>query len=188
MSTQQKTTMEWRNIAELDDDPRNSRTHSAEQIDAIKASIREFGPTSPILTHGNVIKAGHARRQAAQELGLNEFPCVDLSHLTDDQARAYVIADNRLAEKGAGWDYDRLISEFEELEKQGFDATVTGFDEAEIANIVRGFDETQNDNEMPERTLGPEQYLVLVECTSEREQQTVFERITADGYNARIMS
>ena len=157
MSKQQKTTMEWRRIAELDDDPRNSRTHSAEQIDAIKASIREFGPTSPILTHGNVIKAGHARRQAAQELGLDEFPCVDLSHLTDDQARAYLIADNRLTEFGSGWDHEVLLAEreyFDSISDVSFD--VTGFSDSDMDSIaealssINGQDETIEDPPIPD--------------------------------------
>lgn len=87
---------------------RNSRTHSAGQIAAVAASIREFGFTNPVLVCGDgTIVAGHGRVLAARKLGLAEVPCIDVSHMSDAQMRAYVIADNKLAEQ-AGWDDDLL--------------------------------------------------------------------------------
>ena len=111
---------------------RNSRTHSAEQVAQIAASITEFGFTNPVLVDGagNVI-AGHGRLQAARMLGLTEVPCVDLSHLTDAQRKAYIIADNKLA-LNAGWDEELLRLEFEELTGMGFDLELTGFSLDEI--------------------------------------------------------
>lgn len=83
---------------------RNSRTHSAEQVDQIAASIKEFGFLNPIIIDGeNGIIAGHGRVMASKKLGVKELPCVDASHLSETQKRAYIIADNKLA-LNAGWD------------------------------------------------------------------------------------
>ena len=127
-------------VADLVPYARNSRTHSAAQIDKIAASIREFGFLNPIIADGeNGIIAGHGRVMAAQKLGLETLPVIEASHLTDAQRRAYVIADNRLA-LDAGWDNDLLKIELHDLDAQGFDLTLTGFDLDEMAEI---FDPTQ---------------------------------------------
>ena len=82
---------------------RNSRTHSDEQIDQIARSIQEFGFLAPIIINEkNEIIAGHGRLMAAKKIGMDEVPCIDASHLTDAQRKAYVIADNKLPEL-AGW-------------------------------------------------------------------------------------
>ena len=117
---------------------RNSRTHSKEQVDKIAASIREFGFLNPIITDGqNGIVAGHGRVLAAQKLGLESLPVIEAAHLTDAQRRAYVIADNRLA-LDAGWDNELLKVELQDLDGQGFDLTLTGFDVGELTAL---FDE-----------------------------------------------
>ena len=117
---------------------RNSRTHSDEQVAKIAASIKEFGFTNPVLTDGeNGIIAGHGRIMAAQRLGLESVPVIELSHLNENQRRAYIIADNRLA-LDAGWDDEMLRVEFEALSEEGFDLELTGFSLDEMANI---FDE-----------------------------------------------
>lgn len=118
---------------------RNSRTHSDEQIAKIAASIKEFGFLNPIIIDGdNGIIAGHGRVMAAQRLGIKELPCIEASHLTEAQRRAYVIADNRLA-LNAGWDDDMLRIELDELGEMGFDLELTGFSLDEIDAL--GFDE-----------------------------------------------
>jgi DNA modification methylase len=119
-------------VADLVPYARNSRTHSAAQVDKIAASIREFGFLNPIIVDGqNGIVAGHGRVMAAQKLGLDTLPVIEAGHLTEAQKRAYVIADNRLA-LDAGWDNDLLKVELQDLDAQGFDLTLTGFDLAEI--------------------------------------------------------
>lgn len=119
---------------------RNSRTHSDEQVSQIAASIREFGFLNPIIIDGdNGIIAGHGRVMAAQRLGIDSLPCVDASHLSDLQRRAYVIADNKLPEL-AGWNDEMLMLEFNDLAIHGFDLSLTGFDLDEISKI---FDETK---------------------------------------------
>jgi DNA modification methylase len=115
---------------------RNSRTHSPQQVDKIAASIREFGFLNPIIVDGeNGIIAGHGRVMAAQKLGLSDLPVIEASHLTEAQRRAYVIADNRLA-LDAGWDNDLLKVELQDLDSQGFELTLTGFELGEIGNLL----------------------------------------------------
>ena len=111
---------------------RNSRTHSAEQVDQIAASIKEFGFLNPIITDGeNGIVAGHGRVMAAKKLGLKELPCIDASHLTETQRRAYIIADNKIA-INSDWDTEMLRVEFDELKEADFDLELTGFSLDEI--------------------------------------------------------
>ena len=110
---------------------RNSRTHSDEQIAQIAGSIKEFGWTQPILVDGEAgIIAGHGRLAAARKLGMTEVPVIELSHLTPTQKKALIIADNKLA-LNAGWDNEMLALEFEELEIEGFDLSLTGFGDEE---------------------------------------------------------
>jgi DNA modification methylase len=115
---------------------RNSRTHSAAQVDKIAASIREFGFLNPVITDGsNGIIAGHGRILAAQKLGIDEVPTIDAAHLTDAQRRAYIIADNRLA-LDAGWDDEMLRVELGDLQANGFDLALTGFNLDEISALM----------------------------------------------------
>jgi hypothetical protein len=114
---------------------RNTRTHSEAQVAQIAGSIREFGFTNPVLIDGeNGIIAGHGRVLAAQKLGLGEVPCIRLSHLTDTQRRAYIIADNKLA-LNAGWDEELLGLELADLREDGFDLELTGFDGDELGQF-----------------------------------------------------
>ena len=123
-------------VAELIPYARNSRTHSPQQVDKIAASIREFGFLNPIIVDGkNGIVAGHGRVMAAQKLGLASLPVIEAAHLTEAQKRAYVIADNRLA-LDAGWDNDMLKIELQDLEAEGFDLSLTGFNPDEIGNFL----------------------------------------------------
>jgi DNA modification methylase len=115
---------------------RNSRTHSEAQVSQIVGSIKEFGFTNPILVdeEGKII-AGHGRLMAAQKLSLKTVPCIRLSHLTEAQKKAYIIADNKLA-LNAGWDLDMLKVELQELGGEGFDLSLTGFDDKELADLL----------------------------------------------------
>jgi len=124
--------VEYRPISDLKPSNRNARTHSRKQINQVARSIEEFGFTNPVLTDdtGRII-AGHCRLEAAKLLGLQEVPTLRLSHLNEAQIRAYMIADNKLAEN-AGWDKGILTIEFQELIELGFDLEFTGFSMAEI--------------------------------------------------------
>jgi ParB-like chromosome segregation protein Spo0J len=107
---------------------RNSRTHNESQVTQLAASIKEFGFTNPILLDGkNGIIAGHGRVMAAQKLGETKVPTIELSHLTEHQKRAYIIADNKLA-LNSGWDNELLALELDDLKDAGYDITLTGFE------------------------------------------------------------
>lgn len=115
---------------------RNARTHSAEQVAQIAASIVEFGFTNPILVDSmDGIIAGHGRLLAARKLGLPEVPVVVLDHLSETQRRAYIIADNKLA-LNAGWDEKMLAGELHELEKEGTDLALIGFSDEELEALL----------------------------------------------------
>ena len=117
---------------------RNARTHSAEQIAQIAASIVEFGFSNPILAGSDgVIVAGHGRWAASQKLGLELVPVVVLDHLSPTQRRALVIADNRIAEN-AGWDDAMLRVELDALRDDDFDLSLTGFDADALADLFEG--------------------------------------------------
>ncbi len=123
-------------VASLIPYARNSRTHSDAQVTKIAASIREFGFLNPIIVDGaNGIIAGHGRVMAAQKLGLSTLPVIEAGHLSEAQKRAYIIADNRLA-LDAGWDNDLLKIELQDLQADGFDLALTGFEIGEIAGFL----------------------------------------------------
>jgi len=127
-------------VADLIPYARNARTHSDAQVAQIAASIREFGFTNPVLIDAeDGIIAGHGRVLAARKLGMTEVPCVRLGHLTDVQRRAYILADNRLAEL-AGWDTEMLALEIADLRLDDVDLELLGFDEESL----RGLLETPN--------------------------------------------
>ena len=120
----------------------NSRTHSQEQVAQIAASIKEFGFTNPILTDGkNGIIAGHGRLEAARLLGLETVPTIELAHLTKEQRKAYIIADNKLA-LNAGWNIETLKAELEGLKELDYDMTLTGFTDEERSLLGMGVSET----------------------------------------------
>jgi hypothetical protein len=128
--------VEYRPVGGLIPYARNARTHTDEQVEQIAASIRNFGWTNPILVDGDGgVIAGHGRLLAAKKLGLSEVPVIELAHMSEEGKRAYVIADNRLA-LNAGWDNEMLSLELGELAAFGFDLSLTGFDDFELAAFL----------------------------------------------------
>lgn len=122
----------------------NARTHSAEQINKIRSSLREFGFVNPlIIDRDHNVIAGHGRLEAAKAEGYAEVPCVFVDEMTEAQKKAYILADNRMA-LDAGWDDDLLKVELEALQDMDFDLGLTGFDEKEIADLFG----TGNDSEV----------------------------------------
>lgn len=142
-----KTTSEMQliSIAQLIPYQNNARTHSKEQINKLRASIREFGFVNPVIIDReyNVI-AGHGRLAAAREEGITEVPCVFVDHLTEAQKKAYILADNRMA-LDAGWDEDLLRVELEALEEMGYDLGLTGFDDKELAALFPAEEAKEDD-------------------------------------------
>ena len=117
-------------LADLVPYARNAKKHDPEQVAKIAGAIKEFGFTNPVLTDGeNGILAGHGRVLAAQKLGLEKVPCIELGHLTPTQRKAYILTDNRLGEIGGGWDEEMLRLEFEELSGMDVDLDALGFGE-----------------------------------------------------------
>ncbi len=135
----------------------NARTHSAEQIASIRAAMREFGFTNPILLKDDerTIGAGHARWEAASAEGLASVPTITLRGLTDQQWRAYVLADNKLA-LNAGWDMELLALELADLKSFDFDLELTGFSYDELSRLLP--DKTEGNthpDEIPEAPVAP---------------------------------
>jgi len=134
---------------------RNARTHSAEQVAQIAASIAEFGFVNPVLIGpDNVIIAGHARLLAARKLGMTEVPVIVLEHLTETQRRALVLADNRLA-LNAGWDEEMLRVELASLEQDDFNLDLIGFSSEELEALLvepepEGFEGRTDEDAVPE--------------------------------------
>jgi len=181
----QKTEFRYISTDDLIPYARNSRTHSPDQVTKIAASIKEFGFLNPIIVDGeNGIVAGHGRVMAARKLGLDELPCIEASHLTEAQKRAYIIADNRLA-LDAGWDNDMLRVELQELDDRGFDLSLTGFDLTEINSL---FDVDDPEGDLPEQQDLKATFEVAVECEDETQQETVFNLLTKEGYKCRILT
>ena len=144
------TTIEQRPVSALIPYARNARTHSESQVALIAGSIREYGFNNPILVDGeNGIIAGHGRLMAAQTLGLETVPVIELSHLSDAQKRAYVLADNRLAEQ-AGWDTELLALELGELGNLGLDLGNLGFEPTELDALLNAGEPDAREDDVPD--------------------------------------
>lgn len=143
--------IEKRLLADLIPYINNSRKHSDDQVSQIAASIKEFGWTNPILVDGdNGIIAGHGRIMAAKKLGMTEVPVIELAHLSKEQRKALIIADNKLA-LNSDWDTNLLSIELADLQELGFDLNLTGFNADELANLLQPeqVDGLTDENEIP---------------------------------------
>lgn len=131
--------IEFWEVSKISTNPRNSRLHSEEQVGQIAASIHEFGFNVPVLVEPDgCLIAGEGRLRAAVRLGMEMIPVIVLSHLTETQRRAYVIADNKIA-LDSTWNFDVLMQEFEEL-RGDIELSATGFSDKEIEEIRRSLD------------------------------------------------
>lgn len=143
-----KTTSEMQlvPIAKLVPYVNNARTHSPEQINKLRSSLREFGFINPVIIGRDFgVIAGHGRILAAKEEGIAEVPCVFADYLTEAQKKAYIIADNRMA-MDAGWDEELLRVEIEALQAEAFDLSLTGFDEKELSDLFKDDADVQEDD------------------------------------------
>ena len=142
---QTTTKMELVDIDKLIPYVNNARTHSPEQINKLRASLREFGFINPVIVDDKFnIVAGHGRVMAAQAEGIKEVPCVYVDYLTEAQKKAYILADNRMA-MDAGWDEEMLRVELEALQDMAFDLSMTGFDEKELADLFKTDEHVEDD-------------------------------------------
>ena len=143
---QTTTKMELVDIDKLIPYVNNARTHSPEQINKLRASLREFGFINPVIVDDKFnIVAGHGRVMAAQAEGIKEIPCVYVDYLTEAQKKAYILADNRMA-MDAGWDEEMLRVELEALQDMSFDLSMTGFDEKELADLFKTDEHVEDDD------------------------------------------
>jgi len=155
---------------------RNARKHSDEQVAQLAASIREFGFNNPVLVDKeNGIIAGHGRVLAARKLGLESVPCLRLDHLTETQRKAYILADNRLAELGGGWDEEMLGIELADLRDEQFDIDLTGFSETPNS-------EPEEKSEAKITSC----FEVVAECEHEQEQQMVYNLLSERKIKCRL--
>jgi DNA modification methylase len=149
MPEQNPLKIEYLPIVALKPYPFNARTHSKKQIRQIAESIRKFGFINPVIVdRDNTTIAGHGRIEGAKQLGYKEVPTVRIEHLSDEQKRAYILADNRLAEL-AGWDNSILAIELQYLLTQtpSLDISVTGFDTPQIDLVIQGASHFQDEDE-----------------------------------------
>lgn len=170
----------------------NARTHSEEQIQKLQASLHEFGFLNPVLIDAEFgIIAGHGRVMAAIREGFQEVPCVFVEHLTEAQKKAYILADNRLAEE-AGWDMELLQCELQSLENMDFDLSLTGFDSFELDQLTDS-GSAQDDDYVVELPTAPnaklgELYrlgrhrLICGDCTEEETVRRLLGDCQADLY------
>lgn len=160
---------------------RNSRTHSAEQVAQLAASMVEWGWTNPVLVdEAGTIIAGHGRVLAAQKLGWAEAPVMIAEGWTDAQKRAYMIADNRLA-LNAGWDVQILAVELDELRDAEFNIGLLGFERAELNDLIG----TPN-TPPPPPELTP-QFALIVQCADEKTQLSLIQRLESEGFTCRAL-
>lgn len=134
----------------------NARTHSSDQINKLRSSIREFGFINPVIIDKDYgVIAGHGRIMAAKEEGIKEVPCVFADHLNEAQKKAYILADNRMA-LDAGWDEELLKVEIESLEDYGFNVELTGFSPDELSSLFDlGVEAEEDDFDVEEELKKP---------------------------------
>src|SRR5262245_40969917 len=144
---------ELRNVQTLKPYPHNARTHSKRQIEQIARSIERFGFLNPVLIDASgTIIAGHGRVEAAKLLGLAQVPTLRIEHLSDEEKRAYILADNKLAEK-AGWDREILAIELQALVDMGFEIELTGCEMADVDFILDEATEIKQAPLLPEDSI-----------------------------------
>lgn len=168
---QSKMTIEYLPVKQLHEYSRNAKKHPTDQVEHIANSIREFGFRQPlVIDKENVLVIGHGRLLAAKKLGLDTVPCVRADDLTDEQIKAFRLADNKVAE--SDWDMDLLGDELDEI--LDIDMSDFGFlDMDEDINLdedVKDFIET---------------YQVIVEVKDEMEQEDLYNKLTDEGYKCR---
>jgi ParB-like chromosome segregation protein Spo0J len=181
-------TITYRALTELTPYARNARLHSRAQLDKIKDSLQRFGWTNPMLIAEGTMIAGHARLAAALELAAegkpirrqddpSVGPTVDLSHLSESERIAYIIADNRLAEE-ATWDRELLAQDFLALEQSGTPLDWTGFDPSELETFRTGWNPDWSKIEATEAELAAMLATIKVRCTQDS-AALVLERVRA---------
>lgn len=169
--------MDMRDLKPYEKNPRKND----DAVKYVQESIKQFGFKVPIIIDkDNVIVAGHTRYKAAKKLGLKTVPCIIADDLTDEQIKAFRLADNKVAEK-AEWDFDLLADELDDL--FDFDMGVFGF----------GTEDEASESEIPDTERKDlsgtvqETYEVIITCESEMQQEELFYKLTGEGYECRTL-
>lgn len=177
----EKIEIVYKNVDELREYENNPRNNE-KAVAAVAASIELAGFKVPIVIDGNgVIVAGHTRVKAAKRLGMQTVPCIVADDLTDEQIRAFRLADNKVSEQ-ASWDFGKLDAELEALAAAGMDMTAFGFADA---------DDEDGDSPKEREDLSSKVaavYEVIVECADEYEQEEVFTRLVGEGLQCRVLT
>lgn len=163
----------------------NNPRHNEEAVEYVANSIKEFGWRVPIVIDANgVIIAGHTRYKAAEALNIEKVPCVIADDLTEEQVKAYRLADNKTAEK-ASWDTALL-----ELELMNLEVDMSGFGfDGEEENKKPEEENKEEEGNFEESDFNyKEQYGVMVICTDESEQEEIYNRLTEEGYQCKVVA
>ena len=169
----------YKPIKELKPYKKNAKKHPKTQVEQIASSIKEFGFTQPVLIDkDNNVVAGHGRVLGAKKAGLKEVPTLCLDDLTEEQIKAYRLADNKLNE--SDWDYNLVDEEIQELLEQDIDMSLFGFD----TDLSDEELELEMEREVKFRTK--EKHLVIVSCKSEKETIKAQKEIEQLGYKCDV--
>ena len=170
--------IEYKNIDDIIPYENNPRKND-DAVDYVANSIKEFGFKVPIIVDKeNVIVTGHTRYKASKKLGLEKVPVIYADDLTEEQIKAFRIADNKVAEFSS-WDLDKLELELEDI---NIDMSGFGIEDLEV-------DVVEESNEVTEPNFNyKEQYGVIVMCKSEEEQENVYNRLTEEGFECKVVS
>ena len=158
----------------------NNPRHNDNAVDYVANSIKEFGFKVPIIIDKeNVIVTGHTRLKAAEKLGLKQVPVIMADDLTEEQIKAFRLADNKVAQFST-WDMEKLDLELEDIK---IDMIEFGFDDLNIVEDDEPIDETTDTH-----FNYKEQYGVIVMCKTEEEQEAIFNKLTEEGYECKVVA
>lgn len=149
-------------------------------VDAVAKSIEEFGFKVPIvIDKDGVIVEGHTRLKAAKQLQINEVPCIIADDLSDEELKAFRLADNKVSEL-AGWDFDKLDAELKNID---FDMSDFGFDFNTIDEENDKFDDADTEyHDINDKTI------IAIEFDTEQELESAFQKLNDEGYNCQILT
>jgi ParB-like chromosome segregation protein Spo0J len=170
-------------ISRLRVSSRNARTHSSDQIAQLRAAMRKYGWTMPILVRedGTVI-AGHGRLMAGQHEGFTEVPVIIARGWSDEQCRTYALADNKLGENSV-WDEALLTSELNDLAGAGVDLAVMGFSAKELKTLLAAPEEADTGPQLGDGLS----YAVVIRCKDEAQQMQLLAKLQADGLTVEAL-
>ena len=176
MKNQIELKIEYKKVDDLLPYARNARTHSEEQITQLASSIKEFGFNNPVaIDSDNMILCGHGRVMAAKKLGLDVVPTVSLSHLSDIQKKAYILADNKMA-LNSDWDNELLKLELQELKLEGLDLDLTGFSDTDLDFL----NEEEENTDLDVLDDFSTTYNITIECANLEEAEELKSKLRLD--------